>query len=251
MACQLCLEDKELIEKSHIIPKFMYQGLFDQKHKIKYVNLENLDTIKSLPDGLYEGNILCSNCDNKVLGRLENYVKIILYGGNPGKEKIPEFRMAQGNDGIKSVEISNINYTTTKLFLLSILWRSHISKLPFFKEINLGPYAEKIREMLWNNDAGEEDELEAAIVYLKHDSSRTFNSIVQPKHLRFNHNIIYIFYINGIMYHFNISPINKLSLFAKGCAKKTNTMSVAMLEGAIANNYFDQYMGKTIMKKSQ
>jgi len=248
MICNLCLEDKALIKKSHIIPNFMYKGLFDQMHKIKYVNLENLSTIKSLSDGLYEGNILCNNCDNVLLGKLETYVSIILYGGNPGKEKIPEFRMTQGKDRIKAVDISNIDYTTTKLFLLSILWRSHISSLPFFKDIQLGPYSEKIRKMILTNNAGEEDEMETAIVYLKHDKSRTFNSVVQPRRLRFNHNAMYVFYINGILYHFNMSQINKLSLFTKGGVKKDRTMKIAMLEGEMANSYFDQYMGRTIFR---
>ena len=31
--CRLCLEEQALIKKSHIIPEFMYQDLFDENHK--------------------------------------------------------------------------------------------------------------------------------------------------------------------------------------------------------------------------
>lgn len=249
MICKLCLEDKLLIKKSHIIPNFMYRGLFDAKHKLNYVNFLNPNLITPISDGLYDENILCAKCDNEILGKIETYVSIMIYGGNPGKNKISEFKKTKNTDGLVSVHINNIDYLKTKLFLLSILWRSHISKHPFFQEIDLGPHAEKLRKMIIHDDAGHEHQYESAIAILKQNPSRPYKSIVRPKRLKLDLNTIHVFYINGLMYHFNISPINKLSIFEKGKVCKDNSMKIALLEGDYADGYFDQYLGKNIFSK--
>lgn len=33
-SCKLCLEEKILLKKSHIIPEFMYKDLYDENHKL-------------------------------------------------------------------------------------------------------------------------------------------------------------------------------------------------------------------------
>jgi hypothetical protein len=73
--CKLCLQEKQLIKKSHIIPDFMYKDLFDDKHAI-LLNTSNTKTrnTKILFNGEYEGNILCESCDGKIIGGIyENY----------------------------------------------------------------------------------------------------------------------------------------------------------------------------------
>ena len=83
MKCKLCCIDKKLLKKSHIIPEFMYQDLFDEKHRIFEVlfkpdlQLQN----KTRQSGVYDKDILCDKCDNKVLGSLERYASLALYGG--------------------------------------------------------------------------------------------------------------------------------------------------------------------------
>jgi hypothetical protein len=83
MKCKLCCIDKKLLKKSHIIPEFMYQDLFDEKHRIFEVlfkpdlQLQN----KTRQSGGYDKDILCDKCDNKVLGSLERYASLALYGG--------------------------------------------------------------------------------------------------------------------------------------------------------------------------
>ncbi len=46
------------------------------------------------------------------------------------------------------------DYPSFKLFHLSILFRSSISSLPTFREVNLGVHEERIRQMLLIGDAG-------------------------------------------------------------------------------------------------
>jgi len=48
------------------------------------------------------------------------------------------------------------DYSTFKLFHLSVLFRSSISSLPTFKEVNLGAHEERIRQMLLSVDPGQD-----------------------------------------------------------------------------------------------
>ena len=237
--CQLCLELKPLLKKSHIIPKFMYHGLFDPKHKIRYVSRADVTNVKLISDGLYEPNLLCKECDNSVIGKLETYMRIMLYGGNPGKSNIPVFERRANQHGDKSIIIKNLDYTKAKLFLLSVLWRAHISKLPFFRNVDLGPVAEVLRGMIASYNAADVDDFETLVIFLNRNTKRPLKSILEPLRVKKDNNISYIFYINGLIYYFNISQLNKYELYSKGHITLENSMRVIMLEDDIAEAFFD------------
>lgn len=243
MKCQLCGEEKVLLKKSHIIPDFMYKGLFDEKHRIVLADLNNLKRIKSIPTGIYDANLLCIDCDGKKIGALETYASKALYGGELPNNECPIFSERVGPDGIKSLFIENISYNKFKLFLLSILWRAHHSKNKFFKDVDLGVYANKIRDMILNNNAKDESDFQTMVLAIR-DCSVPLNTIISPRKLKENNNTSYVIYINGVFYHFNISKYSKASIFSKGYISKNNTMEAAILEGSQADKYFHSYVGK-------
>ena len=147
--CQLCLREKQLIKKSHIIPDFIYESLYNSEHKLIRFNpfdLSNGNKNKTyLPTGEYEGGLLCADCDNRILGGYENYASKVLKGGL-SSSNVPQIKQYRSTEGTEFTEIKNIDYCKFKLFLLSILWRGHISTRPMFNEINIGTNAEIIRK---------------------------------------------------------------------------------------------------------
>jgi hypothetical protein len=157
--CRLCGEPKPLIKKSHIIPDFMYDGMFDdhhQLHKFEPVSYFAGKSNMSRPSsGEYEGGLLCADCDNKRIGHhLEDYAAQFLYS----TEALPDIirprvtNYRDERDGFGYTIIENADYTRFKLFLLSILWRASISNRKFFDQINLGELEDVIRHMILNND---------------------------------------------------------------------------------------------------
>lgn len=68
MNCKLCAQDKPLLKCSHIIQDFMYNGLFDEKHFFAQLDLIDFKRKRMLPSGVYDSNILCKNCDSKIIG---------------------------------------------------------------------------------------------------------------------------------------------------------------------------------------
>lgn len=250
MVCSLCNQEKVLIKKSHIIPDFMYKGMFDDNHFIYSTNLTNLDKYKKLPNGIYEKNILCAYCDNVILGKLESYASNVLYGGKGlNSSEIPKFQNAYSNDGIRSVFISNIDYNKFKLFLLSILWRAHLSNHSFFSGIKLGTTAETLRKMIYENDGGNEDTFETCLVFLK-TNNYLVKSISVPRFIIYNEHMFYVFLINKVMYFFNVSSYSN-EIIKKGRISTENKIEIAILENEIADNFFESYFGKTISIKDK
>ena len=249
MICQLCKEDKTLIKNSHIIPNFLYKGLFDAKHRLVSINLNDFTNATYHQTGYKDKDILCERCENEILGKLERYAANTIFGDH---SKIDIEKFAGDAIHVPYIRFKNLEYTSTKLFLLSILWKSHISKNPFFNQIDLGiKYAEKIRRMIFENDAGPEDALEVILVRPETNGTRPTKSMVAPRRIKQDGNTAYVFHINEIMYHFNISSYNKLSMFDKGIIKKDGILDIAIIKDEFSAGYFDSFMGKKIRLNSK
>ena len=55
----------------------------------------------------------------------------------------------------ESVHWVNVDYSSFKLFHLSVLFRAGVSTLPTYREVSLGKHQEKLRHLLLNRDPGE------------------------------------------------------------------------------------------------
>ena len=201
MKCKLCQKDKKLLRKSHIISDFLYKDLFDSKHRLYEALLTPDYQIQSKikQSGGYDENILCENCDNKIIGNLERYASLVLFGG-------VDLSIKPESKEIKSIylDVEGIDYRKFKLFLLSILWRAGISTLPIFQNVNLNEHQEVLRERLLKNDPGNSSEYPCAIFSYLHHHKIAHQIIAEPKVIRNNGNQIYayVFLISGIMFVF-------------------------------------------------
>jgi hypothetical protein len=209
--CKLCKQDKKLLKKSHIIPEFMYNGMFDEEHKIVLtpaVNKSRDSTNTHLRStGEYESNILCLDCDNKLLGEYyENYASRVLYGGRLNTNECPEFSNTRNTHGIEFIKCTKVNYHKFKLFLLSVLWRASISQRPFFSEVRLNDHEERIRNMILTKDAGDATLYPINIFTYRHIPQLTSELISQPRYLKTKEGLeYYSILINGYFYFYYLS----------------------------------------------
>ena len=155
----------------------MYQDLFDEKHRYHEVQVNDTYPLKSKTrqSGVYEPNILCRTCDNKILGGLETYASQALYGG---------IELTIENGAIKEskyLRITGLDYSKFKLFLLSLWWRASISSLPVFHDVNLGEHEEIIRKKLLIGDPGSAEEYPCAIFTYLHHQNDFDKIIAEPK----------------------------------------------------------------------
>lgn len=206
--CKLCQLSKPLLKKSHIIPDFLYKEFYNDNHKLKryslYDVLEGRGKLKLASTGIYQGGILCKQCDNDIIGGYETYAAKVAYGGNNfGSLPTPTARKFRSSDGVTFTQLKDVDYRNFKLFLLSILWRASISTNKFFDEVNLGPHEEVLRKMILEGNPGEKSDYPIMMVYYREDKSVP-NMIIQPVMKKAEGFRTYSFPIGGISYVFYV-----------------------------------------------
>ena len=210
--CNLCLkENVYLLTKSHIIPKFLFDEMKDDKFQ-SFVQLEphkfiegRNQHIKFPRDAFHESNILCLDCDGKLIKKYEDYLKLVFFETNKPVNRpiVTQKFITLKNE--RYCKIENLDYNKYKLGFLSILWRASISSLDFFKSVSLGEkHNERIRQILYNEERinfYEYPFLTSLIDY--NDFSR--KTVLPITKFRNNGIVNYRFIINGIDLLFMIS----------------------------------------------
>lgn len=193
----------------------MYDGLYDENHRFLKFNpkdhFEKDDRIYKLPKGEYESGILCKECDNNIIGKLETYGNLAIYGKGIQNSRAPTIETFRTQSGTLFARASNLDYNQFKLFHLSILWRASISKRDFFKEVNLGPHEEIIGKMILENDP--RSATDYPIVFSSFTDGKYLPKalITQPKKARSKEGIrVYIFVISGMIYHFFVGQSSEM-----------------------------------------
>ncbi|AYN04520.1 hypothetical protein [Flavobacterium sp. 140616W15] len=204
--CKLCGNKGKLV-KSHIIPKFMFKKMKDEDnvfYEIIYDPDTNTSKSKKTQIEDYDRNILCENCDNKILGGIyESYAQKALYGGSLPVEVSPECKnYKNSDDGAEYSICKNFDYQKIKNFYLSILWRASITDRSFFNQVNLGKkHEERIREILFNNEKVSEDEYPIVITSFMRTENTLENLIAQPKRIKTKSGLNgYIFLIDSLQF---------------------------------------------------
>jgi hypothetical protein len=139
--CRLCNMHRKLI-KAHIIPRSFWN--ITSKPLAIFSDDGKLRPQKS-PDGVYDEEILCEECDNK-LGLLDEYTLANLVR-NSNKRLVY-------NNSKPLMEYANLDVFKVHCFILSVAWRASISTHIYYDEIRLGPYQEFFRQAFANPFSG-------------------------------------------------------------------------------------------------
>ncbi len=143
--CALCQATAKLCQ-SHIIPEFCYKPIYDAKHRAVVVNPRDPSDQRYAQKGV-RSELLCQRCEGLINDRYEKPFKAYWYDGDA---------LAPYRAGEEVGYLINTDYSSFKLFHLSVLFRASVSDHPNFREVDLGPHEDRIRQMLLNQDPGEE-----------------------------------------------------------------------------------------------
>lgn len=249
MKCKLCNENKKLIKCSHIIPDFMYKGLFNEKHFIAPVDLIEFKAKKLIPTGSYDSNILCENCDNQIIGNLESYSSIVIWGGQGKAESYPKFEGRLNQLNQKYLHLINIDYTKFKLFLLSVIWRASISKQKIFENVNLGEHERKIGKMIYENNPGKSNVYPVGIFVLSENENSPTKMIANPIKVETEKNLSYLFLINGFVINYKIEGNGDFEFYEQIKIKEDNTMDVCIFDEKHSQEFLDNYLKQKLRYK--
>ncbi len=202
--CNLCKETKELQKICHVIPGFFYREskLFYEQH-----NLVSIDLIRLLETGEkkvisnkqklgeYDLYKFCKECDSKILGGYETYVREFLYSTKLPRGK--EFLVSIKNGYI---ECSNANYKKIKLLFLSILWRASLSDRPFFSEVSLDDeIMEEMRKMILYGDTKKDTEFPVFFMNTVFDTTISNDYIFHPIRIKVANENGFLFPLGGMI----------------------------------------------------
>lgn len=208
--CKLCLQEKPLLKKSHIIPDFFYvqADMYNQNHQIHKIDVQKFlknKHISFVPTGIYDQGILCKECDNNIIGILETYGRKVLFGGLNPDEQINCLNFNNPIDGFEFSIVENVDYKKFKLFLLSILWRSAVSSNDFFKDVNfLENYMETLRKMIFEGLPGKFNDFPIITMSYIKDKSVPADFIGQPIKAETEKGITITFLLAGFVFMFSV-----------------------------------------------
>ncbi len=189
--CRLCEAEGDL-RHSHIFPEFLYEHLYDEKHRSVGVKPYRGAKQDILQKGLRE-YLLCGSCENH-LSKYERYGAKILRGlPDVSSEKLGAM-----------VVVRNVDYCKFKLFEMSLLWRAGIAEQPSFADVRLGPHESCLRKMLLGSDPGKP--WEYPCVLIRFPSPGTIDQILTfPRPFRFLGHYAYLVILWGMIWMFFVS----------------------------------------------
>ncbi len=178
--CRLCMKPNQELQQSHILPEWMYRPTYDEKGRVMPLSTctDPKRKVKPLQKGIRE-NLLCSPCERK-LGKYEAYVSGMcqkhIYSAS---HKIID----------KGILIDPCNIKSLRLFQLANLWRASISSVRDYSDVKLGPYEEKIRKLLLNDDPGSLQEFICFMQVIYHGGAVIVDCLTPFTKRRFNNDI--------------------------------------------------------------
>ncbi len=215
--CALCGKSGEL-RNSHVIPEFLYSEMYDGKHRFRVISTLTDDPPKLHQKGLRE-SLLCGVCESNISGP-ERYLSLVMTG------QIPVGNSQSGN----LVEITGLDYTKFRLFGLSVLWRAHISKLPFFAAIDLGHHAAEIKRMVLDSDPGHPGRYGFFLAPLTVNREPATDVILEPTKSRLGDNRCYRFVFGGIVWVFVVASHRAPWPFEQAFINREGTMRMLVSE---------------------
>ena len=144
MICKFCQQDKPSID-AHIIAKCLLKPLLSSSGPLLLISKDATQNSKKFWTGVYDSNMLCTDCDNK-FSPWEEYAAQLFakLSKKPSDLNTTKYYL-----------VDKFDYAKLKLCLLATLWKMSVTKRPEYKHVNLGTrYEREIRTMLDNADPG-------------------------------------------------------------------------------------------------
>jgi hypothetical protein len=207
--CKLCLKEAPLA-MSHIIPEFVFTGMYDRKHR--YLQVSDVDAGKiELGQKGFREKLLCFECEALLNNRCERHSQRLFKDTLPPSESPISRR----------IRIPNLDPRVLQLFLLSVLWRAGVSSLPVFEHVTLGRHEERLRVILLSDNSESPLDYPCVVVPLLLEGKHLRDWIVQPAPARIDGHRCYRFVFGGFLFVLFVSSHNLPAEFQRTCLADT------------------------------
>lgn len=219
----------------------MYKILYDENHQLRYVDPHKHfvrgEPAEMVRSGPYSKGILCQNCDNVILQRLEDYACKVLYAQKLSAKLKPKVTNYEDVDGQQYSVCENIDYKKFKLFVLSLLWRASVSDHPMFSYIHLGEKEEILRDMIYSGNPKSDVDYPIFLFGWLNDKNAQRDFISQPT----DQDTRYVFPIRGIIYNIYKDIEHIPPILREFILKENGTMAIFHLPVGTYLDFLSQY----------
>ena len=232
--CKLC-ERKRHLCNTHIIPEMCYKPLYDDKHRLHNVSIDDIDSFSYTQKGLRD-YMLCPACEKLLNDQYEKPFK---------QEWIDAKHLDKAEVG-KILNIDGLTYSSFKLFHLSILFRAHFSTSIFFRNVVLSrKHLRKIREYLLSNNAPEESEYPIVAMLFRGPEGEIRDDFIGPFHeMTMEGNRSFYVCFSGVQWMYYLGEIKNDSI-STFCIKREGTLITAPMNWlALEKIYLPNYRAK-------
>ena len=242
----VCLKEKQLVKKSHIIPDFLYSDIYDSNHKIlkfrPYEYVHGVKLVMKVSTGEYDTDVLCKECENHI-SKYESYAKNYLFTGYFKNQIKPKVTHYVNTQGIEFFLVENTDYLKFKIFLLSILWRANISKREVFKEIQINEDSEYIRKMILDNNPGDITQYPILFWTYLTDKKIPHQIIGQPTIVKVREHYVAKFIIRGFWFMFVLNNKVTDNFILDNTIQYSGEYKIFVVPQGKAGEYLKHYLG--------
>jgi hypothetical protein len=205
MKCRMCGENRKLID-AHIIPRSFYEPLKENGQIPRIITDKAGVYPKRSQTGAYDKEIVCGSCE-QIFSPWDGYGYTFLF------QDLDDANYIWDRQRALAYNFGKCDVEKLKLFFLSVLWRASVSKQDIFRDVQLGPFEEKLRGLLWRGDSV--DNSEFAIALSKFDAPANKTGILAPDRTRYHGVNHYRFYMAGYMAVIKVSNLRASETFEK------------------------------------
>lgn len=177
--------DKKKLIKAHIIPDWAYKDLKEQGHMVAVASHHSARKIQS---GFWDDKILCRECDNHIIGRLDTYAAKFFNQSFDDKKKF----VSKGGKRVDFLRFndSSIDFKLLKLFFISMVYRASISKRKECAAVSLGTYEGMAKRLILGEIQDDNNIFE--IITLRNTESSFSGSVMHFRKTKHGHAISYV-----------------------------------------------------------
>jgi hypothetical protein len=142
--CRFCEQDKIALAKAHVIPRSFFKRVRGEaKYSTELRASEKAVTEKFQQAGHYDCEILCEDCERK-------FTPYDTHGFSVFTKVFENQNIYRDPHGFECAYLlPNVDFRLLKLFVLSVLWRASVSRLRFYRNVDLGQRHEhKIKSLI-------------------------------------------------------------------------------------------------------
>lgn len=194
--CRLCLNTGKLV-KAHVIPEAFFREIRVGDEIPHLISDTPNNFPKRSPIGIYDKEILCSQCEPK-FAQVDNYgVQVLL------KRLHELFLPITQANRIAAFEAKNINQDLLLRFLVATLWRASVSTQGFYRRIDLGTLEQLARQTILNANSPVPKQFSAVLSRWTTDENNSFatKGIMDPFPEKIDGVNSYRFYFGEVVAH--------------------------------------------------